>query len=258
MPQKAGGLSMLRVNKVFLYPDPLRENPPLELGKVESLINFVGILGAERRTRPYFHTPLDAELATRLLARLKTPDTTFVVALRLLDQDRQDIRDFLREHDYPYTERTEVEVYPSSLIWLELLGKKVRQNRHYITFTTRALDDVQWLVARYGSFDRVRFFVARRDQTEAVTAELQHPSDQISYARLLEVCEYVSLFDYDWEYFYVLTGKPHLTQMVSWFRRVCQDYGTEPETIQESKALLNLRGRLEKLLNMPLLRPQPA
>lgn len=239
------------VKKVFFFPDAAKDEMRPEMGEYEGIINYIGVLGAERTERPYFETPLDAELAARMLQGLKLTDPEYVVALKH-ERSPKRMVEYLQARHIPFATKTETHVYPSSVIYLAALGRKVRSTSHYVIYRTPSLDDVQWTIARYGSLDRVRVFVAPPATAPGLAKTLTLPNAQIDYRALLERCEYHALFDNDWEYFFVLTTKPHISHLVSWLRRACYELGVESETRHDPKMLTNLRGRLERLLGCAL------
>ena len=245
---------MSSIKKVFLFPDAPKESVGAAAETLRDTVNYVGVLGAERATLPYLHAPLDAELAARLLQPLSSPDTEYVVALRHDHAPKEMLR-YLQTRQLAFATKQEVVVYPSSLIFLAALGKKVRSPKHYVIYRTTNLDDVQWTIARYGSLDRVRVFITRSSVASQVAVTLAQPTEQIDYNLLLDLCEYHALFDYDWEYFYVVTRKPHIDHMLSWFRRACHALNVETETQLDAKISANLRGRLERLMGISLFRP---
>ncbi len=224
------------------------------LGPVRGTLNYVGVLGAERTTTPYFHIGLDAELATRFIQSLSSPESEYVVMLRH-DHNPKAVVKYLQQRYIAFTTKKEIVTYPSSVIYLAALGVKVHSPKYYVIYRTTDLDAVQWSVARYGSLDRLRVFVARSETAQPLAETLAQPSAHIDYNAVLDLAEYHTLFDYDWEYFYIITRKPHIDHIISWLRRACHALEVETETLRDMKMIVNLRGRLERLLGISLFQP---
>lgn len=216
----------MKVSKVFLYPGK---------GGVEILTSFVGVLGAARRTIPYFHIPLNPELVTDLLWSLRQPGTLFAMAVRLIP-DRGRALAYLRDRGLP--------------CWIEGQGLEARA-----VFHSGAKQDLAWALACYGSLDRMRVFVVEEGLVGDLEALLRLPSLEIPYETLLEMSQAIVLFDYDWEYVYVLTRKLPVNQIVNNFRTICYSYGAEAETVLEPRALANIRARIEGMIGLPFLAP---
>lgn len=245
---------MSSVKKIFFFPDPALDRVREDLGPFQGTVNYVGILGAERTTLPYLDTPLDATIATQLIKSLNAPNTEYVVLLKH-DHHPKEMVTYLQAREMAFAAKQEVTTYPSSVIYLAALGKKVKSTTYHLIYRTSALDDVRWTIQNYGSLDRVRVFIARSEAAAQIAERLARPNAEIDYNALLDLCEYHALFDYDWEYFFVMTRKPHVDHLVSWLRRACHELGIETDTRTEAKAMMNLRGRLERLTGVSLFRP---
>jgi hypothetical protein len=245
---------MGHIKKVFFFPDAAKDETPTPADEQVSVVNYVGILGAERTTIPYLDAPLDTEVATQLIRTLSAPGLEYVILLKH-DHEPKPMFIYLQQRKIEFTTRQEVVTYPSSVIYLAALGVKVHVKKHYLIFRTRALEDLRWTIGKYGSLDRMRIFIAKPDAAPQIAEALSRDSAQLDYHALLDLTEYHTLFDYDWEYFFVMTRKPHLGHVVSWLRRACQELGVETETSSETKTISNLRGRLERLTGVSLFRP---
>ncbi len=245
---------MANIKKVFFFPDAAKDNVRAEIGDFRGRLNYVAVLGTERTTPPYLDAPLDSQIAARLIQTLSPSAAEYVV---LVKDHRPPNRllEYLRQRNMAVASKQETRTYPSSMIYLAALGKKVRSTQHYAIFRTAALDDVRWTIHHYGSLDRVRVFVAKPEVASQIAAALVRPAAEIDYLALLELCEYHMLFDDDWEYFFVMTCKPFASHMVSWLRRACHELGLETDTKTNAKAMVNLRGRLERLIGVGLFHP---
>jgi hypothetical protein len=242
------------VKKVFFFPDMPMAELHVPLGPVRGTLNYVGVLGAERTTTPYFHIGLDAELATRFIRSLSSPESEYVVVLRH-DHPPKDIVKYLHQQQIDFATKKEIVTYPSSVIYLAALGVKVHSPKYYVIYRTTQVDEVRWAIAKYGSLDRVRVFVTHAQSAPHLAAMLAQPAAQIDYNVLLDLSKYHTLFDYDWEYFYIVTRKPHIDHIISWLRRACHALEVETETLRDMKMIVNLRGRLERLLGISLFQP---
>jgi len=100
--------------------------------------------------------------------------------------------------------------------------------------------------------DHLRVFITSEDKRPLVEELLSLAKAQVPFSRLLREVRHAALFDYDWEYFYLISPGLSLSEMVNHFRLICLRRGVEAETMVEPKHLENFRARLEKQTGLPL------
>lgn len=226
--------------KVMLYP-------------VRASVDFLTAVTIRSRW-PHFHLPFEVELLADLLASLRSLEDVFVMLLRV-ETKRKMALAFLNERSISYSTKLERRRRRS---WL---GLRTREVIHPCLIFSAGEEVLRWALLHFGWMDHLRVFVAPVENRESVEELLALPESGASFSQLLAKVRYAALFDYDWEYFYLIGPGISLSEMVNHFRQICLRRGIDAETSTEPKRLENFRNRMEKLTGLPLTsssRPAPA
>ncbi len=234
---------MNRINKIFFY---LGRPGAAEGSRRGSRTVFLGVLGALHVNPPHFHAPLDGRLVVQALLNLAPPESLFVIALDKFSAARGLTRTW-RERGLAYWIKETRTAREGPLA--RYLPKRTVDAR--IIFQTSDREDLEWAVQRYGSLDKIRIFAVDPSRAGDLEMAVRHDSER-SYGPLLDLSHFVALFDYDWEYFYILSRQLNLNRIAGAWQRVCRREGIETEVVSSPHDAERLRGRIERLVRVPV------
>lgn len=234
---------MNRINKIFFY---LGRPGAAEGSRRGSRTVFLGVLGALHVNPPHFHAPLDGRLVVQALLNLTPPGSLYVIALDKFSAARGLTRQ-LRKTGLTYWIKETRTAREGPLA--RFLPKRTLDAR--IIFQTSEPRDLEWAVERYGSLDKIRIFAVDPSRAGDLERAVRHESDR-SFAPLLELSHFVALFDYDWEYFYILSRQLNLNRIAGAWQRVCRREDIETEVVSSPSDAERLRGRIERLVRVPV------
>lgn len=233
---------MKKPTKVLLFPG--RVGASVEMRQA-SATNFLGVLTTAHTRWTQLDVPLDAETTVRALSQLRSPGTVFVASVDAGENPQSVINEVTQRG---MTHRLRSQPMEDEILFY--LPPRRYTLYNLITHFSKP-EDLHWAVERYGSLDRLRLYVTQKSDVDQVVEHLLSPEGN-HFGLLLELCEYLGLFDYDWEYLYLLSRKIHVNHMLHIFHNVCTAGEMQVENIVAPVETIRIRTRIERLLRVPL------